>query len=215
MDGPVSGVARTGSTQQPPDPQADLAAFPRRTVPKGPQWYREHGPQGPWYFASGPGGRFNLDAPHGTLYLANKPEAAARERIGPDHVQHGLIPHSIVEHRWVSTLSLVETVSAAHLTHDAAPNFRAVPELTVMRPYDTPRAWARAFYAAGFTGIWAMLRHSSATCRGLSVFGPLGPRAWPQDPDPLPLRTLLDQMPGLTIIDPPSITDLEVLPPSD
>ena len=82
-----------------------------------------------------------------------------------------------------------------------------------MRPYDTPRAWARSFYAAGFTGIWAMLRHSSATCRGLSVFGPLGPRAWPGDPDPLPLRTLLDQMPGLTIIDPPSITDLEVLPP--
>ncbi|MBI9115672.1 RES domain-containing protein [Sanguibacter suaedae] len=211
----MSGVARTGSTQQPPDPRTDLTRFPQRTVTKGTQWCREHGPQGPWYFAAGPGGRFNLDEPHGTLYLANRPEAAARERIGPDHVQHGAIPRAIVENRWVSTLPLAETVSAAHVTHESAPSFRVVPELTTMRPYDTPRAWARAFFAAGFTGIWGMLRHSSATCRGLSVFGPVGTRDWPRDPTPVPLRALLDEMPGLTVVDPPHTSDLEILRPPD
>ena len=60
-------------------------------------------------------------------------------------------------------------------------------------PYDTPKARAHAFFAAGLTGIWAMLRHSSATCRGLPIFGP----------------------PGLNVIDPPSITDLEALTPPD
>lgn len=213
MDGPVSGVDRTGSTQQPPDPQTDLTRFPRRTVSKGTEWFREHGPQGPWYFASGPGGRFNLDEPHGTLYLANRSEAAARERVGPDHVAHGLIPASIVEQRWVSTLTLVETVAAAHVTHESAPSFRVVPELTVMRPYDTPRAWAAAFFAADFTGIWGQLRHSSGNCRGLSVFGPTGPRDWPRDSNPRPLRALLDQMPGFTVIDPPDLTDLEIISP--
>lgn len=79
MDGPVSGVAHTGSTQQPPDPKVDLTGFPHRTVLKGTQWFREHGPQGPWYFAAGPGGRFNLDHPHGSISRTNPKRPRARE----------------------------------------------------------------------------------------------------------------------------------------
>lgn len=209
----MTRVPRADSTQQPPEPGADLAGFPTRTVTAGTQWHREHGAHGPWYFASGPGGRFNLDEPHGTLYLANRPEAAARERVGPDHVQHGLIPRGVVQNRWVSDLLLQETVRAAQVNHDDAPDHRVVPELVVMRPYDTPRAWARAFFDAGLGGVWGALRHSSGTCRGLSVFGTSGAHDWPVDPRPTPLSVVLDGMAGLTVVSPPGLGEIEVLSP--
>lgn len=209
----MTGVRRVGSTQQPPDPDVDLAPFPARTVAVGTLWHRELGPRGPWFFAAGPGGRFNLDEPHGTLYLANRPEAAARERVGPDHVQHGLIPGGIVQDRWVSDLLLHEPDHAAQVNHEDAPFYRVVPELVVMRPYDTPRAWARTFFGSGFQGIWGSLRHSSGTSRGLSVFGAAGPRNWPPDPHPTPLSTLLGTMTGVTVVSPPSFDEVEIVPP--
>lgn len=208
----MTGAPRQQSTQQPPDPETDLTGFPVRLVPAGTQWYREHGAQGPWFFAAGPGGRFNLDEPDGTLYLANRPEAAARERVGPDHVQHGLVPHGVVAKRWVSTLHLQEDVRAAHVNHDRAPDFRVVPELTVMRPYDTPRAWARAFARAAFDGVRSTLRHSSGTCRGLSVFGTAGPRDWPADPHPVRLTTLLEGMVGIEVVGAPALDEIQVIP---
>ena len=210
----MTGVPRAASTQQPPDPDVDLTAFPARMVAVGTQWHREHGPRGPWFFAAGPGGRFNLDEPHGTLYLANRPEAAARERIGPDHVQHGLVPSGIVHDRWVSDLLLHEPVRAAQVNHEDAPHHRVVPELVVMRPYDTPRAWAHALFDSGFQGIWGTLRHSSGTSRGLSVFGPSGPRDWPVDPHPTRLSDLLEGMAGMAVVRPPSLDEITIVPPA-
>lgn len=209
----MTGAPRQHSAQQPPDPSADLTTFPARHVAAGTQWYREHGVQGPWFFAAGPGGRFNLDEPSGTLYLANRPEAAARERIGPDHVQHGLVPHGVVANRWVSTLHLHAAVTAAHVNHESAPAHRVVPELVIMRPYDTPRAWAKAFFDAGFGGVSGMLRHSSGTSRGLSVFGAAGPRDWPGDPRPVLLSALLDDMTSISVVGPPPLDELPVVPP--
>lgn len=90
---------------------------------------------------------------------------------------------------------------------------RVVPELVVMRPYDTPRAWAKAFFDAGFGGVWGMLRHSSGTCRGLSVFGAAGPRDWPGDPRPVLLSALLDDMTSISVVGPPTLAELPVVPP--
>ncbi|KQT96446.1 MULTISPECIES: hypothetical protein [Sanguibacter] len=133
----MTGVPRAASTQQPPDPDVDLTAFPARMVAVGTQWHREHGPR-----------------------------------------------------------------------------HRVVPELVVMRPYDTPRAWAHAFFDSGFQGIWGTLRHSSGTSRGLSVFGPSGPRDWPVDPHPTRLSDLLEGMAGMAVVRPPSLDEITIVPPA-
>lgn len=210
----MTGVDRLGSTQQPPPAGADLTAFPAVRVRAGSRWFREHGAAGAWYFASGPGGRFTLDPPDGTLYLANSAAAAARERVGPDLMQRGVIPASIVADRWVSTLRLPHGVLAADTTHeDAVTAFRVGPELATMRPYDTPRRWAAALFAAGFGGIRALLRHSGPRGRALAVFGPGGARDWAPDPAPVPLRDVLARLPGAVVVGPMADADVPIVPP--
>lgn len=195
-------------------PAKDLADYPRREVHRGQRWYREHGEKGPWWFAAGPGGRFNLDAPRGTLYLANGPECAARERIGMDQARVGWISAGLVRQRFVSELELQHDVSAARLTHGNALNWGVVSnELTAVDEYDLTRSWARAFDAAGFDGLWGRLRFSAGHGRGLSIFGDQGARAWPTDPHAKTLRQFIEKEMRLTVVDPPHSSALTIADP--
>lgn len=190
-------------------PSRALGDFPRRSVSQGCLWYRNHGPLGPWFYASGATGRFNLDSPRGTLYLADDPVAAIKEFVGPEMARNQYpIPSSVVADRYVSTLELQETVSAAKLTDPRADQWGVVPgELPAMSPYDLPREWAKAFYDAGFDGIWTTLRYSSPDRRGLAVFGDAGARSqWPQGTRETARKVLEDA--HYQVVDPPSTTGL-------
>jgi hypothetical protein len=193
----------------------DLTRFPRQLLSRGSTWYRQH-QLGPWYFDASPQGRFNLDAPRGTCYLASTPEAAAREFIGRDVARAGFVAAGLLRERYVSELLLPHDAGLAHLQDRRALGFGVVSnELCHMTPYDVPRTWARAFDAAGFGGIWYTLRYSTAAPRAVALFGPAGPRDdWPVAPHPRALRNVVSgmrvrvlQTPGsaeLTVIAPPS-----------
>ncbi|WP_169925917.1 RES domain-containing protein [Serinibacter salmoneus] len=176
-------------------------------------WFREHGPLGPWWFASGTGGRFNLDEPRGSLYLASSAEAAARERIGGPLAQAGVVPATLVEDRAVSAIALDASVEAADLTaRDALRHGVVCHELCTMTPYDVPRAWAAAFDAAGFGGIVGTIRFSPPTERALTVFGGAGARDWEMPADAVALRAVLEGL-DVRVIEPPSSRSLTFVDP--
>ncbi len=196
----------------PPAPLVDLASFPRKALDANRRWWRNHGRAGAWFFASGTGGRFDLDPPSGTLYLATTADAAARERIGIDHVRAGVVSAGEVDGRFLSELVLPVTVEAAHAATIEGQRWGVVPgELSSTSDYALTRTWARAFAAAGFTAIWSMLRFSAPHGRGLAVFGDSGPRSWPAPADPLPLRSFVETRMKLTVLDPPHSSTLTVL----
>ncbi len=216
MVGAVTSAGRDRVAMRPPP--VDLADFPRKTIDGGRRWWRNHGARGPWYFASGDGGRFNLEHPRGTLYLASSAECAARERIGFDLVEAGIVPASEVADRFVSELTLPIDIDAAWTTTVDGMRWGVVSlELATVDEYPLTRAWAAGFAAAGFTGMWTLLRFSGTHGRGLAVFGDEGARTWAAPADPIALRELAETTMRLTVLDPPSSRALTVLttpPPS-
>lgn len=203
---------RDVTTQGPPAPAQDLTAFPDKKLEVGRRWFRQHCLP-PWYFDSGPKGRFNLDAPRGTCYLASSEEAAAREHIGPEMLRAGVVPAQLLHGRFVSELLLPHSIRVAHLQDRRGLAFGvAGNELCHMSPYDVPRAWARAFDAAGFDGIWHTLRYSTTSPRGLSLFGSAGPAPYPEDPHPRSLRAVVESM-HVTVLDTPPSSALTIVPP--
>jgi hypothetical protein len=194
-------------------PSTALADFPAKQVEAGRRWWREHGTAGPWYFAAGTAGRFNLAPPHGTLYLASRPESAARERIGLAQARTGWVPASLVAGRFVSELELPVDVRAAHITHPDAPRRGVVSsELGTVADYGLTRAWAQAFFDAGLTGLWFLLRFSGHHGRGLAVFGDEGSRPWAAPATPMPVRELLEDHMHVQVVDPPPASSLTVVP---
>lgn len=193
---------------QPPRQGLDLSRFPRRSVRKDTLWFREHGPLGPWYFASGPGGRYNLDTPSGTLYLANSEVAAAKERVGRELASTQRIPASLVQDRSVSCLLMPAQVSLAYLTAGQVDQWGVIAnELATVAPYDVPRAWARTFHAEGFDGLWTCLRYGNTTARCVALFGTEGPRGWPMHDRTKPLREVLESN-HYQVVDPPHSTQI-------
>lgn len=194
-------------------PTRDLRDFPRKKVPAGRRWYRQHGTAGPWFFDSSDAGRFNLAPPRGTLYLASTPECAARERIGFDLVALGWVPAGLIENRTMSALELPSEHAVAYLTASDALAWGVVSnELATTDDYTLAQTWARAFDAAGFDGLWSRLRFTGGQGRGLALFGDEGPRPWASDPDARPLREVVEIEMKLDVVDPPSSKALTILP---
>jgi len=203
---------RQGVQQTNPQPNVDLAAFPAKLIPAKRVVYRQHASKhSPWYFASGDRGRFNLDEPSGTLYLATTPKAAALELVGPDAAANGYINASVVNGRLISKLRTPVAIRAACLTSPNALNWRiVVHELISMPTYIIPRAWARAFAVAGFAGLWVPLRFSDPKPRGIALFGKSGTRNWPRDVNPETARKVCEKN-GISVIDPPHSRALNIV----
>lgn len=211
VGGPVTS-RRDQLHQAPPRPGLDLSSFPSKRLAPGRLWYRQHRLP-PWFFSSGPGGRFNLDAPRGTCYLASSPKAAAREYIGVDVARAGFVAAELLRTRRVSELLLPQEITAAHLQDRHALPFGVISnELCHMSPYDIPRAWARTLDEAGFEGVWHTLRFSTARDRGLALFGHAGHADWPEDSQPRTLREVVESM-SIRVIDAPTSAQLTVIDP--
>lgn len=186
---------RQSVTQQAPKPELDLSGFPARLVRQGSQWRKAHKRENsPWYYDSAPHSRFNLSDPLGTCYLANTPETAAREVIGPDFLHQGFVNAQFAATRVVSTLEIPSEPSLAKITAPEAFNFGISNELCSLPDYSVTRAWAAAFRTAGFDGVWYQSRYStSPKSRSIAVFGDSGEHKGDTGAQQ-PLTKVLDEM---------------------
>lgn len=173
---------------------------------------------GPWWFGS-QGGRFDLDRPRGTCYLATSAIAAVRERLGPVLARRATLPATVLDGVVVSRLRVGADAGAgggtgarlANLRSSRAALFAVTRELESMTPYDVPRAWARAFHGLGLDGIRYGPRFSPGGASAVALFGFAGEdRSRPVDPDPLPAASLT-RSPTLVRI--PRRGDLSVIEP--
>ncbi|MEO6715266.1 MAG: RES domain-containing protein [Mycobacteriales bacterium] len=201
-------------SQQAPADGADLRRFPARSLRAGARWHRQHAEStGPWWFSSTGAGRFDLQEPRGTCYLASSARAAVRERIGPDFTAHAMVPRSLLQGRVVSALPVPHDVRAANLDAAAAARHGITRELSVMVPYDVPRAWAAALDHAAYGGIVAGLRYSPGGAVGLALFGDAGERSeLPGDPHPIAASTIAARM-GIRLIEAPTYAQITVTGP--
>lgn len=196
---------RQRQNQREPDPRLDFSQFPARAIARGTTWWRNHGPDGPWWFASDSDGRFNLPQPDGTLYLASSRAVAVMELVGPDHLRSGRVPEAVVHDRVVSKLILPHAVRAAKLgVRRAAVMFRASVALIDMTPYTVPQAWAAMFRSKAFGGVAYQARHGGSRDHALAVFGKAGARDWSRDPSPVPVIEALP--PGVRVVRRPTST---------
>lgn len=202
---------RESVAQRPPRAELDLGTFPKRPVAAGTRWRRGHRQElGPWYFSSDGKGRFNLSPPMGTCYLANSDDVAARESIGPDIARSGVVTTTFLEGRVVSSLTLAESIVAAHVSSDEAFPFGVTGELCSMETYHVPRQWAHGLHDSGFEGIWYHPRFSpGAGARAIAVFGPAG-EARGEIHEQKGLRAVVEDM-TILIVDPDSLEEFEIL----
>ncbi|MCQ9388629.1 RES domain-containing protein [Brevibacterium sp. 50QC2O2] len=156
-------------------PSVSLDGFLSKYVRKGTRWHRAHRRTlGAWFYASGMEGRFDLPAPDGTCYVANTAEVAARELIGPDFIEQGIVSDSFLDDRVVSQIILPTEANCAKTTDKDAFKFRLSNEISSTADYELTQGWAKSFRAAGFTGIWYQPRYSPDKGRALALFGPGG-----------------------------------------
>lgn len=217
----MTGAApRSAPAQQ--GPPTSLQGIPTGR-PTGTHWYREHGHRpgapdgGCWYYASLPadpatGGRFDVPAPDGTCYFANRPLVAALERVGRFTARHRLVPGDLVEGRVITTIataSLPDKVVNL-LAKRAATHFGVTGELFTMPDYAVPQAWAAAIHQAEHQALVYTPRFSPPG-RAIAVFGPQGPH--PQTTaSSQPLRDVLHRA-GIAVAAIPSASALTFAAP--
>lgn len=207
-------MSRAASTLRFPDPAKDYQGFPAYHHGARECRYRAHGLHSPWYFSSS-AGRFNLEAPKGTLNSASTREVAVREFLGVALVGDPAIPATMITERWISQLE-IPGIKAADFTAGEASAFGIVPgDITAPMNdgYAVTRAWAKAMDAAGFEGIQFRSRFGAGTnptC--LYVFGPAGEHSIGSAGSKVSMRSVIEAMPGFTIDSTPT-SDVLVVDP--
>lgn len=147
-------MSRGDVAQLPPASDLDLSGFPREVVESTREVFRAHSAgRHPWYFSSDNAGRFNLDDPRGTCYLADTIRAAVRERVGEQFVNARFVAPEDAQRMRVSRLALPLGLCAADLEAPRVAEYPVTGELSTMGDYRVTRAWAEAFADAGFEGI--------------------------------------------------------------
>ncbi len=134
----------------------------------------------PYYFSSDGSGRFDLDEPEGTCYLASDDVAALRETLGPDYQRDAIVAESYFRERalWEFTPNPSGWGERlANLLDDCWSRVGLTNELFDIEDYHLPRSWAACFRKAGWCGLKVRLRHVlSLNHVGVALFGPTGPQ---------------------------------------
>lgn len=167
-------------------PPPSLAGFPTWQLPVEQALFRVHRRlRNPWYFDSGPHGRFNLSEPRGTCYLAKTAVGAFLETLGR---QGRLIPQAEADARVLSTLRVPRPLAIADCIAARARAFGITVGIHALEDYTRTRQWALAFAEAGFDGVRYRASHDPrARSIGIAVFGPTGEGNWPfPPPAPIP-----------------------------
>lgn len=195
-------------------PPEDLDGFPRlRLGPHEPVYRLCRRSYGPWWFGSSGAGRFDLEPPRGTCYLAADPLAALVEAIGPGR-RGGAIAAELLADRELHRLHVPRPAVLADTTAGHAAAFGVTSELSTIVPYELPRRWAAVFDARGFDGLAAWLRHPPERALGIALFGPAGElRGWPTgqaEPIGEDLAARLTETYGIRVLRRPRLDELRL-----
>ena len=163
-----------------------LSELPRSPLDTHHVAYRaHHKDRSPWWYASNDDGRFNLQNPDGTCYLANNRTCAVREVAGESLIELGYVTADFAASRIVSTLAMPAPRTLADLTHSDAANHGITREIHTCVPYRIPRLWAAAIHLHCFDGIRYLPRFSTGVNDiGFALFGAAGQHDHPKDPAP-------------------------------
>jgi hypothetical protein len=201
--------------QSPPDADADLRRFPRRTLRAGTVLHRV-ARQAPWWFCSDRRCRFDLDAPDGTCYLALDEIGALLELIGPE-LAGGVVSEEFLAARRIHRLALDAEVVLADTASRRAAGFGVTNELTTTADYTIPQAWAAILHAHHFGGIAYRLRFDpGAAAGGVALFGSAGQHDRPADagrPVDEEARQRLRRDCGITVVPRPRLDQVVSLDP--
>jgi hypothetical protein len=185
------------------EPSEDLTGFP--TVDATGEWYRAHtAGLGPWWFSHDGSGRFDLEPPYGTCYLASGVDVAVRERLGETLVGGRMISAEAADKMVVSRLEVDDDDPMADTTRQEATRYGVTRELGTTTPYDLPRRWAAALHAHGMGGLRYWPRFSlDGTTQALALFDRAGhDDGRTVDPEPMSGRAAA-AMAGIEVLGPP------------
>ena len=199
-------IALTEPGTRPLDGFPDWALTSRRRLLRG-----HKSANGPWWFASSGGGRFDLEPPHGTCYVAFDERTAVRETVGEVLTSAGVISSEFAAERSLSTLRVPGRRRLADTCAESAADFGLTRELCTLVPYDLPRRWASAL-AVRFDGLRYQTRFTTGTgANAAALFGDAGSRDdWPVDDAPEPFGAAARRC-GFTVGAPPRT--VRIVPP--
>jgi hypothetical protein len=165
-----------------------MSGFPAWRVDKRRALYRaHHASVSPWWFASNGDGRFDLDEPCGTCYVALDRGTALRERLGPRIVAADAVPISLLDDAVVSRLHLPASRRVADVTAEAATAFGVTREINTTTRYDITQQWASAWHELSLGGVRYAARFSTGSdALAVGLFGDAGVGAWPVDANAVP-----------------------------
>ncbi|AMY56204.1 MULTISPECIES: RES family NAD+ phosphorylase [Nocardiaceae] len=156
-----------------PKPVGELAErFPSCVYPAGAELFRSHQASlGPWWYSSNGGGRFDLEAPDGTCYLAEDEVVTLLEIFGGQQV----VPRYEVDARAASTITLDADIRLADLTANTGVALGVTAEIFTTADYPLTQRWAAALREAGFEGLRYWARHDLEHARRcIALFGQAG-----------------------------------------
>lgn len=184
-------------------PSRPLDGFPACELTAAQSLHRGHSiGNGPWWFASSGGGRFDLTPPRGTCYLGYDELTAIRETVGAPLAATGVISAAFASKRQLSVLAVPHDHHLADTSSEDAANYGMTRELVSMTPYAVPHEWASTFDAT-FDGIQYQTRFTTGpNPNAVALFADAGEQPWPVDPDPEPLTTAARRH-GFTVASPP------------
>lgn len=206
--GPTPGEGRVPPV---PDDRESLRRCPKVELEPGDSVWRTHERgTGPWYFSDR--GRFGLEQPVGTCYVATDPLTAICEKVirgrvdlEPVDLRGKVIRELPIPKAFV----LADAPSAAHLGLGRS--------FSSEYPYDTCREWAAAFHDVGFRGIayWPthdprrgdVLSYALFDSAGERSSWRVGGRAQPLD-SPYWRQRIVDEL-RIRIVEPPDDDELE------
>lgn len=194
-------------------PSRSLEGFPASELTPARSLHRGHRTaNGPWWFSSSGGGRFDLTPPRGTCYLAYDQLTAIRETVGAPLAATGVISAEFAAARQLSALTVPHDHHLADTSSEKAASYGLTRELVAMTPYAVPQEWASTFDAT-FDGLQYQTRFTTGpTPNAVALFSDAGESPWPVDPNPEPLTTAARRH-GVTVVSPPRVVRI-IRPPT-
>jgi hypothetical protein len=163
------------ATQHPPVHTTDYSAFPEHILPADEPMYRAHATnRGAWWYDNGPGGRFNLHGARGTCCTATSIDTAVREKVRDAASADQVVDRSYAESFTVSVVTAPLPHRCAAVSSTPAAGFGIVRELVTMEDYSVPQAWAEAFDARGFDGVFYGSAYTTGDASAYALFAPAG-----------------------------------------
>lgn len=197
-----------------------LRSLPARRLAGQRLWRVHLATRLPWWFScldparpTGSGGRFDLQAPNGSCYLATTPATATLEAL--QDFAGGLLPASALKSRAISNMDVPGGAPpAAALTAGRAAGAGVTVVLRADRDRRLTQHWAAELHGAGWLGLYHGAPHDpTGSGRSVTLFDRSGahpPWGGPWDD---PQTASLDSQESRRVLDRHGITVVEVATP--